>query len=402
MKRKTEWRVELGDCIDGMRAMPDDSVDSIVCDPPYGIGFMAAEWDASVPGAEWAAECLRVLKPGGHLIAFAATRTIHRLAVTIEDAGFEIRDTLHWCFWNSMPKSHPVSVYVDRILTEGKARDVKRKGIGNLNGRFGDASLNFESQAKQHSVKTDEAKRFAGWGTGLKTAIEPAVLARKPVQGTVAQNAIKYGTGAINIDACRFAEGDPAWVGPNGSVGSYPNGPQGNSFSVNMAPDGSRGQPWHPPDGGRWPANLYYCKKPSRKERERGCDGLPVAERHDVSNRDPDSAGVDHPRSGVRRKGEFRNVHPTVKPVRLMRWLARLVTPSGGLVLDPFAGSGTAGIAAVLEGFDYIGFELKPEFHAIANARIDHASILSGEWRDTEPGPPPKTRVRPRRKRFGR
>jgi len=341
-------RLEHGDCIEVMRGMPDGSVDAIVCDPPYGIGFMGKGWDSAVPGIEWARESLRVLKPGGHLIAFASTRTLHRLAVAVEDGGFEIRDTVHWCYWSGFPKSLDVSKAIDAAA--GAEREVIRESTD----RRGDGTgygLGHSGRVVSLDPATDAARQWSGWGTALKPAVEPAVLARKPLSGTVAANVLEHGTGGLNIDGCRIAPGDEAWPGPQDEVAPAPAA------------------------AGRWPANLYHCPKPSTAERERGTEGLPARSAGELVDRDEGSAGMDNPRAGAGRTSSGRrNFHPTVKPVQLMRWLVRLVTPPGGVVLDPFMGSGTTGIAAAIEGFDFIGIEREAEYLAIANARVRYAA----------------------------
>jgi len=282
-----------GDCITLMGEMEDNTVDAIVTDPPYGIGFMGKGWDQSVPGDAWANECLRILKPGGHIIAFAATRTIHRLTPTLEDAGFEVRDQIAWLQWQGFPKS-----------------------------------MQIES--------------MPGWGTALKPSQEPAILVRKPLEGTVADNVAKWGVGGLNIDGCRIMETDPAWPGPR----------TGESQE-------------------RWPANIYHCPKPPRSEKEEGCEDLKGTTGHEATGRKKGSKGLDNPRAGAGRTAEHvKNHHPTVKPVNLMRWLVRLVTPKGGVVLDTFLGSGTTCIAAQREDIRSIGIEKEPEYAKIAIARI--------------------------------
>lgn len=453
-------RLIHGDCLEAMRQMPDCSVDSIVCDPPYGIGFMGKGWDSAVPGIEWAAECLRVLKPGGHLVAFASTRTLHRLACAVEDAGFDIRDTVHWCYWSGFPKSLDVSKAIDKqdAVEEQQARRyrftewVRSTGItakqideatgtqmGNhytthptqpavMTREHLDAvrhlvgpvpawveaeadrrtveSANFMARKSTHAAAdrggfagerlgtagnpardvahTDAARQWSGWGTALKPAVEPAVLARKPIRGTMAANVLRHGTGALNIDGCRIAYGDPAWPGPcdgpeainakhaGMDVENYRKPPGvALGLSVNSMPQVAA----HAHPAGRWPANLYHCPKPSTAEREMGTEGLPKRGAGELVDRTEGSAGMDNPRAGAGRTSEGRaNGHPTVKPVALMRWLCRLVTPPGGVVLDPFMGSGTCGMAAAAEGFGYIGVELDADYFTIANARVRYAA----------------------------
>ena len=320
--------LRLGDMREELAAMPADSIDAIVTDPPYELGFMGKAWDSTGVAFDpdtWRA-ALRVLKPGGHLLAFGGTRTVHRIAVAIEDAGFEIRDMLTWNFGTGFPKSL------------------------NLPG---------------------------GYGTALKPAMEPICMARKPLTGTVAANVQEWGTGAINVDGCRVgAEGLHEVTQGKGTHGT----------------DGWRmGRSTYSVPTGRWPANVildpeaaamldfqvgaevsrfHYVPKPNRRERDIGCESLPARTGAELTDRQPDTAGLDNPRAGAGRTSGGRNTHATVKPVDLMRYLCRLVCPPGGVVLDPFAGSGTTGIAAVLEGLSFVGVELRPEAAKIAGLRI--------------------------------
>lgn len=351
------YTLHLGDCLETLRALSDSSVDAVVTDPPYGLSFMGKRWDYDVPSIEVWAECLRVLKPGGHLLAFAGTRTQHRMAVRIEDAGFEIRDMIAWVYGSGFPKSH------------------------NLSGDW------------------------QGWGTALKPALEPITVARKPLAGTVAANVLAHGTGALNIDACRIAGEKPATTrGAGGQHGRFSElGAQGR-----IEDDGK----------GRWPANLihdgsdevvalfpvttsgsgnkntgnrdngttighglgkgngdgiggdtgsaarfFYCAKTSRKDRSEGLQDPGPQFAHGTTLRQVENADL---------KG---NTHPTVKPTDLMAYLCRLVTPPGGIVLDPFMGSGSTGKAAMREGFQFIGCELDAAYLAIAQARIEHEHL---------------------------
>ena len=320
-----------GDCLDVLAAMEPESVDAIVCDPPYGLGFLGRAWDALPPGEDWARLCLRVLKPGGHLVAFGGTRTVHRLATAIEDGGFEIRDLVSWLYWSGFPKSLDV----------------------------------FKA--------LPDAAQWEGYGTALKPAQEPAVLARKPLTGTVAANVLEHGTGALNIDGCRFAYGDEAWPGPQDSSGWSITGSKasdnrsmsGKNYAREPKPDDPRG---------RWPANIYAHPKACRSEREAGCERLPGRTGAEATDRTAGSAGLDNPRAGAGRTADrVKNHHPTVKPIGVMRWLCKLTGGQpGSVILDPFMGSGTTGCAAVLEGFDFIGIEREPEYMQICEARIRH------------------------------
>jgi DNA modification methylase len=376
----SDLRLMLGDCLERLREMEDCSVDSVVTDPPYGLSFMGKKWDYDVPSEDIWRECLRVLKPGGHLLAFAGTRTQHRMAVRIEDAGFEIRDMIAWVYGSGFPKSHN--------LKDG----------------------------------------WDGWGTALKPALEPITVARKPLgEKTVAANVLAHGTGAINVDGCRVGTEtiQTNRYTPGRDMTSFHGSQAGNEYASST-------------HAGRWPANLihdgsdevvglfpaarsngnktndksghqdsyvggqlknkvlsscysdsgsaarfFYCAKTSKKDRDEGCDHLPEHQE-----------GLQLPRGKCpdcgtwKNSGELkckcggewemtsnpppkaRNNHPTVKPTALMRYLCRLVTPPNGIVLDPFMGSGSTGKAAMLEGFQFIGIERDAEYFEIATNRI--------------------------------
>jgi DNA modification methylase len=379
--------LHCGDCIEVMKGMDDCSVDSIVTDPPYGLspdkkartwddlaemngkaksGFMGAAWDAAVPGVTWAKECLRVLKPGGHLIAFGGTRTIHRLTCAIEDAGFEIRECIHWQHYQGFPKSLDISKAIDKAVgAEREVVGVRKTGIGTGRGSvpiMGDGTRDITAPS------TPEAKQWDGWGTALKPSVEPAVLARKPLDSgmTIAENVLAYGTGALNIDACRYPQGDKAWPGPQEEL-QYTHSEATGKSAGGAQNYGTRERIESGPNKlGRWPANLYACSKPSRKERDVGIEqeqSVPGVQGNQYMG--VDSAGS--------RSTTTRNFHSTVKPSRLMRWLVRLVTPLGGICLEPFAGSGTTLIACEREGFSCIGIEREPKYCDLTLARLRHA-----------------------------
>ena len=367
--------IRHGDCLEVLRAMPDCSVDSVVTDPPYGLSFMGKKWDYDVPSVEVWAECLRVLKPGGHLLAFAGTRTQHRMAVRIEDAGFEIRDMIAWVYGSGFPKSLDVSKAID------KAAGAEREVTGTM-GRCGMATAaeNYESNEKWSGIRRDnpatpEARQWQGWGTALKPALEPITVARKPLSGTVAENVLEHGTGALNVDGCRVPgeAGRPLVVSDRrDGNGVYRDGLQGSRSVLGGT------------DAGRWPANLihdgsdepnsllgdaarfFYCAKASKRDRDEGLEDWPEQQSSVGDNR----AGGDFNERLGKTPGVRRNTHPTVKPTDLMRYLCRLVTPPGGVVLDPFCGSGSTGKAAVLEGFQFIGIERDPQYVEIARARV--------------------------------
>lgn len=412
------------DCLEALKALPDCSVDAVVTDPPYGIGFMGKEWDsfkpevvatrveknrrknvpapngqkstqgACHPGAikydesatgnqrfqvwcqEWARECLRVLKPGGHMLVFSGARTYHRMAAGVEDAGFEVRDQIMWLYGSGFPKS-----------------------------------LNLKGEHQ-------------GLGTALKPAHEPILVARKSLSGTVAENVSEFGTGTLNIDACRIPGAKPDTTrGAGGQNGRYaPIAAQGRieddgkgRWPANIIHDGSDAVLGAFPDAPGQQGDLvghskdrlsqgifgdmkaardaqargdsgsaarfFYCAKASRSERDAGLHGLPASTAGEATDRQDGSAGLNSPRAGAGagRTGGARNTHPTVKPLALMRYLCRLVTPQGGVVLDPFAGSGTTGLAASQEGFHAILIEREQQYIDLIHARLQGDAPLFAE-----------------------
>lgn len=389
--------------------LADASIDAIVCDPPYELGFMGKGWDAS--GVAYDADmwrgCLRVLKPGGYLVAFGGTRTWHRLACAIEDAGFEIRDSIAWMYGSGFPKSHNVSKAIGKAA--GATREVVGPGAYAGRGRRVDNSVYAQATPSTAEVvtapATDAARRWDGWGTALKPGHEPIILARKPLAGTVAANVLAHGTGGLNIDGCRVESGSIASAGGTRRSG----GIMGASTPLGG---------WTPTHAGRWPTNVVLSHVPTLDEHGEpdgdacadGCVvGCPVAELDGQSG-----TGKSSKRTGKRTGtyGEFAGqesvtmghndsggasrffptfryqakaptkervkvdgaAHPTVKPLALMRWLVRLVTPPGGTVLDPFAGSGTTVEAARLEGFRAIAVEREPSYLPLIEARIERSA----------------------------
>lgn len=341
----------LGDCLEVMRTLPDCSVDAVVTDPPYGLAFMGKRWDYDVPSVEIWAECLRVLKPGGHLLAFAGTRTQHRMAVRIEDAGFEIRDMIAWVYGSGFPKSLDVSKAIDKAA--GAEREVigSYKGASNIGKESTNSYITTESGTATDvfitAPATEAARQWSGWGTALKPALEPITMARKPLSGTVAETVLQHGTGALNVDGCRVEAGD----------GYTENAvTQGvNTARTSYDPRQAR-RTFEPSASGRWPANLIHDGS------DEATAGL------------ADSARFFYTAKASRDDRSDGNTHPTVKPTDLMRYLCRLVTPPGGVVLDPFMGSGSTGKAAMLEGFEFIGIEREVQYHAIAERRIRSAA----------------------------
>jgi hypothetical protein len=449
-----------GDCLERLRELPDCSVDACVTDPPYGLSFMGKAWDYDVPGAEVWREVLRVLKPGGHLLAFAGTRTQHRMAVQIEDAGFEIRDMIAWVYGSGFPKSLDVSKAIDKLNGRefedrydlGRHIRACREALGisrkEVNQRFGAAAIcnHWEAQdcnnarlptpeqwkelkawlgcdakydalvdrigaerevvAQQRGAvlvvapgqdndrssttlditapATPAAQQWAGWGTALKPALEPITVARKPLVGTVAANVLEHGTGAINVDGCRVI-GEPSpsverrkHAAPGVSVGA-------TGWTTPARPD-SYNEQRSGESLGRWPANLIhdgsdevvglfpqagggYGKRGAARQMEGWGMG---GHNETVGYGDSGSAARFFycAKASKTDRGDG-NAHPTVKPTELMRYLCRLVTPPGGVVLDPFMGSGSTGKAAALEGFRFIGIEREAEYLEIARGRIE-------------------------------
>ena len=354
--------IHHGDSLDVLRTLPDNSVDAVVTDPPYALGFMGQKWDTHTPGGFqhwcelWSAECLRVLKPGGHLLAFGGTRTYHRLTSGIEDAGFEIRDSLHWIYGSGFPKSLDVSKAIDKAA--GAEREVvgvspyaSLRG-GNTGGEFRQRTSSFDRDDRGTNITapaTDSAKEWAGYGTALKPAHEPIVLARKPLSGTVASNVLQYGTGALNVDGCRVRTSDTL----SRNNGARPNGGTYNSGEWQPGTFGTGDQA-----GGRWPANVLLDDVAAEMldEQSRFFPVFRYTAKADANERPLVVNGVRH---------------PTVKPLDLMRWLVRLVTPAGGTVLEPFAGSGTTVEACLLEGFGCVAIEREVDYLPLIRQRID-------------------------------
>jgi site-specific DNA-methyltransferase (adenine-specific) len=386
----------LGDCLDVMRELPAASVDAIVTDPPYGLGFMGKAWDALPPGLPWAQECYRVLKPGGHLLAFGGTRTWHRLAVAVEDAGFEIRDSIAWLYGSGFPKSLDVSKAIDKAAGAERGKGVP----GRYSARRPRAEVSAVS-AYQDGVgdygsslvtepATPAAQQWQGWGTALKPAFEPVVVGRKPLDGTVAANVLTHGVGALNIDGCRIATDEDrrrnARGGDNGLTGS-------GTFKIRdrFASD-------QEVTSGRWPANVVLDDsqaaaldqqsgtltsgkmQPTHTDASRQVFGKNAAGGYTTMETYGDSGGASRffptfryeaKAGSAERPTVNGTAHPTVKPLDLMRWLVRLVTPPGGVVLEPFLGSGTTAEACVIEGFRCIGIERDETYARLARSRFD-------------------------------
>jgi DNA modification methylase len=422
-------RVVLGDCRDVLRTLADNSVDSVVTDPPYELGFMGKSWDSTGIAYDvtvWQ-ECLRVLKPGGHILAFGGSRTWHRLAVAVEDAGFEIRDSIAWIYGSGFPKSLDVSKAIDKKA--GAEREVlgTEKNYGASKAADGKQAFgDYAGEWQVTKAASAEAQQWAGWGTALKPAFEPIVVGRKPFgKGvTVAENVLAWGVGGLNIDASRIGTGEDRSSGGN----------SGGPTEKNLYKLGHSGRVERA-EGGRWPANVildevtaglvdeqsgvskstrseitstpggvygagkglpshtgvyghgdsggasrfFYQAKASKRDRNEGLEGLEDTGAGEMVDRVEGSAGMDSPRAGAGRTSGAKNFHPTVKPTQLMRYLIKLVTPPGGTVLDPFTGSGSTGKAALLDGYKFVGAELTAEYLPIIEGRLrwalEHADV---------------------------
>lgn len=390
---KKKYVLHHGDCLDHLEFMPDNSVDAIVTDPPAGIGFMGKEWDHHKGGRDqWVAwlseimrECLRVLKPGGHALVWAIPRTSHWTATAIEDAGFEVRDRVSHVFGSGFPKSLDVSKAID------KAAGVEREVVGSRtvsNDIRGGNLIKGRATPLQRDITvpaTDTARQWQGWGTALKPAMEDWWLARKPLIGTVVENVLAHGTGALNIDGCRIHSGPKQATAGRRTVGD------GEGWGVGIGGSSyekGTGAVWT--NEGRWPANLIHdgsdevvsafpnapgqqgdLNETGRDRISKGRYGdMPPPVAHKARNDAGSAARFFYAaKSSKKDRGEGNN-HPTVKPTDLMAYLCRLVTPPNGIILDPFMGSGSTGKAALKEGFRFIGIEREKEYLDIAEARI--------------------------------
>ena len=387
-----KYILHLGNCLDSLKGMPDNSVDSIVTDPPYGISFMSKKWDYDVPSVEIWKECLRVIKPGGFLLSFSSTRTYHRMTINIEDAGFEIRDSCTWNYSSGFPKSHNISASIDKMYGHpNRGRAIPTASSYQACDVDQDNKLT-SNPVGPYEPKTDEAKQWQGWGTALKPSQEFIAVARKPLDGTVANNVLEWGTGGMNIDATRVPMSDEdyeklssgverirekggtmgnSWKNSSDLSGANPVNPAGR-WAANFIHDGSQEVLELFPDVKGSAARFFYCPKASKKDKEEGLDNF----EEKIGAKQFNEGMEGQIRSNgtvIKEASKLRNPHPTVKPTELMKYLCRLVTQPGGIVLDPFMGSGSTGKAAILEGFRFIGCELDEEYLAIAEARIKHA-----------------------------
>lgn len=370
-----------GECLEELKKLPENSVDAIVTDPPYGLSFMGKKWDYDVPSVEIWQECLRVLKPGGYLLSFAGTRTYHRMATGIEDAGFEIRDMIAWVYGSGFPKSLNIGKAVDKLQGNEREELINERWAERYpNGPGGNKNPEKYGQLKRivgnPLMTTKGTSEWEGWGTALKPALEPITVARKPIEGTVAENCLKFGVGGINIDECRVgtetmvnqpagSAGDVMKTGlkhdaqPTISLGRFPSNfiHDGSDEVVELFPNDSQ--------------RFFYVAKASKSERNMGCEEL-EATRH-ADRKKEDGSGWDNPRN--RTNTPKQNFHPTVKPIALMEYIVRLVSREGATVLDPFMGSGTTGIACKKLKRHFIGIEKEAEYIKIAESRISAQPI---------------------------
>jgi DNA modification methylase len=431
------YQILHGNNLDILPTLAENSIDSIVTDPPYELGFMGKKWDSSgiAYSVELWEQCLRVLKPGGHLLSFGGTRTYHRVAVAIEDAGFELRDSIAWLYGSGFPKSLDVSKAIDKQA--GAEREVLGRNPNSREQAVKEENLyelgTVGKTAFDTAPSTPEAQQWQGWGTALKPAFEPVIVARKPIEGTVANNVLKWGTGGLNIDGSRIGYADEAdggdwdrFKGHQSKKIMFKN--LDGNIAENLDERVDNGK-----QTGRWPANIildpysaelldeqsgtlksgklkpdayqkerenssifagagvfdhkgyeadsggasrfFYVAKASKRDRNEGLHDLD-AQRH--SDRElADGVGGDNPRN--RTNQAKQNFHPTVKPTSLMEYLIKLVTPPNGTVLDPFTGSGSTGKAAILQGFDFIGIEMTEEYLPIIEGRLKHAEAIVAE-----------------------
>ena len=447
----------LGNCLDRLKDLEDNSVDAIVTDPPYGLSFMGKKWDYDVPSVDIWKECLRVLKPGGYLLSFAGTRTQHRMAVNIEDAGFEIRDMIAWVYGSGFPKSMNIGKSIEAKELTGSSNktafkylDGKKTKVAlgynknNKQGYFRPNDYNGRETTVDHILHTKNAKQWEGWGTALKPALEPITVARKPLEKglNVASNCLKWGVGGINIDGCRVEYTDGTteeqirrkYTGSNEGNGSVTNNfgvkdikmtsesTLTGRFPANLIHDGSdevvglfpvckqaknvgefkqlesmrfsaggEGVKKQKQTNGEIisasASRFFYCAKASKRERNIGCEGLETSKKFTAGNysQSPTCKTCDLTLNGTNDHSECsgevyykemeskntKNNHPTVKPIALMEYLVKLVSREGQVVLDPFMGSGTTGMACKRLGREFIGIEMMPDYMEIAKARID-------------------------------
>ena len=368
-----------GDCLEVMRDFNDCVFDAIVTDPPYGLNFMGKDWDNEVPGVPYWQEALRVAKPGAHLLCFGGTRKFHRMACAIEDAGWEIRDCIMWTYGSGFPKSMDVAKAIDKASGYvGEVIGERTVDVGMQGGNMHAGRKQQQQQQQQVHALSEQAQKWQGWGTALKPAWEPIILARKPIDGTIANNVLEHGTGALNIDGCRVPT-DETWTHAATASKQFNARVFGESTRQRIEQKSS--------SAGRFPANLVHDgsddvlelfpeTKPARKGKLRyGRGGNTFCPNGKIVGSEYNDNGGSAARffycakATKNDRGEG-NDHPTVKPNDLMRWLVRLVCPEGGQLLDPFMGSGSTGIACADEGINFVGIELNEHYADISMSRF--------------------------------
>jgi|694.fasta_scaffold14415_9 DNA modification methylase len=402
-----EKKLLKGNNLELLKTLEFNSVDSVVTDAPYGLSFMNKKWDYDVPSVEFWTEVYRVLKPGGHILCFGGTRTYHRMVVNIEDAGFEIRDCIQWIYGSGFPKSLNVGKEIDKL--QGNEREEKEIIFPDGSKPRKTAGHFVVGENIQRNTKyTKGQTQYEGWGTGLKPANEPIVLARKPIwENTIAKNVLEFGTGGINIDGCRigYVENDKTKniVNYNYNLKDKQSGVMYDSYDGETKPStGHKEKIMVFNDEGRFPTNVilectcdddihtnpecpcyimdeqsggtsrfFYQAKVSKKERNMGLDGFEEKERFRLYETDTIKNWSEDSIKYQKRNPQ-KNNHPTVKPINLLTYLVRMVTPPNGVVLDAYMGSGSTGIAALLEGFKFIGMEMDDDYFNIAEARINN------------------------------
>ena len=404
-----------GDSLEELKLIKDDTIDAVITDPPYGIAFLGKDWD-SFRGTkvaksqvvknlgtgmrmtthrenlnyqewceQWARECLRVLKPGGWLLAFSAARLYHRIAAGIEDAGFEVRDQIMWIYASGFPKAQDIGKAIQRRQGveeyEGFVDTTKNAGFGQTDHARVRAGVEWstrETQVGKAKCTSPEAKQWSGWKTALKPAHEPIVMARKPMKGSTIDNVLKHGVGALNIDATRIASNDKPQANSKGTTKGFRKFM--DKHQKGEAQDNSNDQGYIPNTEGRFPSNVvgeiadyqkyFYCPKVSRRERHRGFE----QEHIPAPFGDVKGAYVDGERMAkVADDTQYANAgnnHPTVKPVELMKYLVKLVTAQGSHIVDPFSGSGSTGMACKELARTFTGIDLDPHYCEIARRRI--------------------------------
>lgn len=386
------YKIYNGDMLDMLQVIEPESIDAIVCDPPYELGFMNKSWDST--GIAFKKEtwqnCFEVLKPGGYLLAFGGSRTYHRIACAIEDAGFEIRDCIMYLYGCGFSKSYNIGLAIDKKNgIDNRTGNIRADGVNNQNICYDFKAMKpkFEERIAQNE--------WQGWGTCLKPAYEPIIVARKPFKGSVVDNIIKYRVGGLNIDECRIPTNDDLSrinKTDNGmfGIGNNNNNAQkckelgieyGGRFPANVITDGSeevaKGMPntTSTPIAEESAMRYFYSAKASKKDRDEGLDAFEERKTTDGCIR----ANVETARKFGANSALRKNIHPTCKPTELMQYLVRLVSPKGATILDPFMGSGSTGKAVMFENrerdanYKFIGIELTDEYLPIAQARIEYA-----------------------------